>query len=168
MPQRITNPNLTIGEVVFSWTVKEYEQHVRERRWYIVMGSIAILLIAYAIISTNYLFALIVVLFGIVMYLHDMQAPMELPFTITTTGLVLGSKYYRFSEVTNFWIIYSEGGVKNLYFSLASPLRHRLRIPLGPADPIVVREYLLDYLPEDLEQEEEPLSDRLSRLLKLH
>jgi hypothetical protein len=34
-------------------------------------------------------------------------------------------------------------------------------------NPIKVREILLDYLEEDLDQENEPLSDGLGRMLKL-
>ena len=106
MPQDIIKNEVDIGDVVFEWTVKEYEQHDRERRWYILMGVIGVLLVGYALISGNYLFALIIVLFGIILFMHDMVEPMEVPVVITETGIVIGKKYYRFSELASFWMIY--------------------------------------------------------------
>ncbi len=168
MPKSLNDPNHSIGDVIFSWPIKEYEQFARDRRWYFVMGGLGIVLLAYSVLSANYLFALIVILFAIVMYLHDIQAPLDLPFAITSTGIVLGTKYYRYSELTNFWIIYNPNEVKSLYFSLGNSIKHRLQVPLLDNDPVMIRDYLLQYIPEDLEQEDEPLSDRMSRILKIH
>ena len=47
-------------------------------------------------------------------------------------------------------------------------LKHRLQVPLLDNDPRPIREYLNEFLVEDLDQEEEPLSDRLGRMFKLH
>ncbi len=168
MPKDITRVDVPLGEIVFNWEVKEYEKYVRDRRWYIVMGGIGVLLVAYALFTANYLFALIIILFAIVMYLHDMQDPIDIPFAITTTGIVLGVKHYRYSELTNFWLIYNPNEVKNLYFTLNNTIKHRLQVPLLDNDPLAIREYLLRYIPEDLDQEEEPLSDKWARILKIH
>ena len=55
MPQDITKEGVNIGKIVYQWTVKEYEEHVRDRRWYWLMGIIGGALVVYAIIATNYL-----------------------------------------------------------------------------------------------------------------
>jgi len=167
MPQDITKEGVNIGKIVYQWTVKEYEEHVRDRRWYWLMGIIGGALVIYAIIAANYLFALVIVLFAIILFMHDMVAPIEVPFVLTETGMVLGKKYYRFSELKTFWIIYNPPEIKNLYFSLDSFVKHRLQVPLLDVDPRPIRDFLNQYLQEDLEQEEEPLSDRIGRLFKL-
>jgi hypothetical protein len=97
-----------------------------------------------------------------------MQEPMDVYFAITETGINLGKKYYRCNELSNFWLIYNPPEVKNLYFGLNSVVKHRLQVPLLDFDPRPIREYLNQFLTEDLEQEEEPLSDRLARILKIH
>jgi hypothetical protein len=132
------------------------------------MGGVALLLVGYAFVSANYLFALIIVLFVIILYLHNLQEPLAVPFAITTAGIIVGKKFYRYSELKNFWIIYQPPLVKNLYFTLNQVFRHRLQVPLLDHDPRPIRDYLSQYLSEDLEQEEEPLSDRMARLFKLH
>ena len=167
MPQDIIKNEVDIGDVVFEWTVKEYEQHEHNRNWYIFMGIIGVALVAYALISGNYLFALVIVLFGIILFMHDMVEPMNVPIVITETGIVVGKKYYRFSEIKSFWIIYDPPTVKNLYLGLDSFLNHRIQIPLLDNDPRPVRDHLEQFVEEDLEKEEEPLSDRISRLFKL-
>ncbi len=156
------------GEAVFGWEVDEYEKHERSKRWYVIMALVGIGLLLYSVISGNYLFALIVVLFGIVLFLQDMQQPMQVTFVITEAGIVVGSTYYSFKEISKYWMIYNPPEVKNIYFSTNNVLKHRLQIPLLDNDPRPIRDFLNQFLVEDLEQEEEPLSDRLGRMFKLH
>jgi hypothetical protein len=168
MPRDLSRENLPVGELVFDWEVPEYEKYERTKRWYLIMGVVGVSLIVYSIVSTNYLFALVIILFCIVTYLHEAQEPLAIRFAVTTTGIILGRKYYRYSELKDFWIIYEPGEVKNLYFTLNNAVKHRLQVPLLDNDPVAIREELKKFLKEDLMQEEEPFSDRLSRILQLH
>lgn len=167
MPQDIVKQDVNIGEVVYQWTVAEYTKHNRNKRWYLIAGVVGLAMVVYAVLSSNALFALIIVLIGIILFMQDMVEPMDVPMAITNTGIVVGSKYYRWSELKNFWVIYDPPQIKNLYFGLDNLLRHRIQIPLGDNDPAAIRDYLNQYLEEDLDQEEEPLSDRLGRVWKL-
>jgi len=168
MPKDITKEDAVIGEVIYQWAVKEYNSHDRDRRWYVLTGITGVALFVYAIIAANYLFALILVLFGIILYMHDLLEPMEVNFAITSTGIILGKKYYRYNELKNFWMIYNPPEVKNLYFSTQNLAKHRLQVPLLNNDPRPIRDYLNKFVMEDLEEEEEPMSDRFGRLFKLH
>src|SRR3989344_2304059 len=168
MPVNLNKAEANIGGVVFDWEVNEYEKHDRNKRWYVITAVVGVALLLYSVISGNYLFALVVVLFGIVLFLQDMQQPMQVSFAVTETGIVVGSTYYPFKEITNYWIIYNPPEVKNIYFTTDSILKHRLQVPLLDNDPRPIRDYLNEFLVEDLDQEEEPLSDRLGRMFKLH
>jgi hypothetical protein len=168
MPKDLTRESVNTGEVVYEWVIKEYEEYDRSTRWYISMFVLGAALIGYALYTANYLFALILVLFGIVLYLHEMQSPLDVYFAITQTGIIIGKRFYRFSELTNFWVIYNPPVSKNLYFRLGGTIRNRLRIPLLNYDPRPIREVLLQFIEEDAEQEDEPISDRLARVFKIH
>jgi hypothetical protein len=169
MPKDLSREDVAIGDIVYHWTVKEYEKYPRGRSWYIGAGIIAVALLAYALFTGNNIFALIIILFTIVLYLQEMHDPLDIDFAITQTGIVLGIKYYRFSELENFWIIYApDQGVKNLYFSPTGYIKHRLQIPLLDYDPRPIRDYLNQFLIENLEEEEEPWSEKMARLLKIH
>lgn len=168
MSKDLTKENVNIGNIIYEWWVREYEQHDRSRRWYIVSGLIGLALIVFALFTANYIFAVLIVLFAIVLYLHELQEPLEVYFAITDVGIVLGRKFYRFSELSNFWIIYNPPEVKSLYFTLGNVLKHRLQVPLTEVNPVELREYLMQYLEEDLSQEDEPASDKLARVFKIH
>ena len=168
MPINLNRVQANTGATVFAWGVNEYEKHARSRRWYVIMVLVGGALLLYSLISGNYLFALIVVLFGIILFLQDIQQPIEVSFAITEAGIVVGDKYYPFKEVVHYWIIYNPPEVKNIYFSTGNLLKHRLQVPLLDNDPRPIRDFLNQFLVEDLEQEEEPLSDRLGRMFKLH
>lgn len=168
MPINLNKEKANTGKIIAGWNIQEYEKYERSKRWYWIAGIIAISLLVYSIISANYLFTLIIVLLCIILFLHDMQEPVELPFAITETGIILGTKFYSYSEFNNFWIIYNPPMVKNLYFLTNNLLKHRLQVPLLDNDPRPIRDFLNKFLKEDLEQEEEPLSDRVNRALRIH
>lgn len=168
MPQDLTKEQVNFGEIVFSWSFKEYEKHVRSTRWYWLMSIIGLAMLIFAILSQNYLFAIIIVLFSIIIFLQDKNDPIEIPFAIAETGIIIGNKYYRFSELKDFWVIYNPPEVKVLYFGLKEVFKHRLHIPLGDIDPRPIHEYISRFVTENLEEEDEPFSDKMGRLLKLH
>lgn len=168
MPKDLTKETVPLGNVMYEWWVQEYEKYSRSRRWYVVATLLGVGLVVYALFTENYLFALVIMLFAIVLYLHEMQEPLAVYFAITETGIILGRRYYRFSELAGFWVIYNPPEVKNLYFTLNSVVKHRLQIPLLDYDPRPVRDFLKQYLVEEVEKEEEPVSDRLARIFKLH
>ncbi len=168
MPKDLTKESANTGNVVFEWLIKEYEQYDRSKRWYIVALLAGVLLVIFALFSANYLFALVIILFGIVLYMHEMQPPLDVYFAVTETGIIIGKKFYKFSELGGFWMIYNPPDVKNLYFRLKNVVKFRIKIPLLNYDPRPIRDYIKQYLHEELEHEEEPLSDRLARLFKIH
>ncbi|MFH1291811.1 MAG: hypothetical protein ABIH87_01265 [bacterium] len=167
MPKNLAKEDVNTGKLIYKWQVREYEKPGSDRRWYTMMGLAGALLLIFGLFTGNYLFILVIVLFAIILFLHSMQDPMEVDFAITETGIVLGNKFYRYSELENFWIIYNPPEVKNLYFGMRSVIKHRLQIPLLDNDPRAIHDYLAQYMVEEFENEDEPFSDRLARLFKL-
>jgi hypothetical protein len=167
MPKNLNNEQINVGDIVFEWSLKEYEKHDRNRRWYIVMGILFASLLLYAILSANNMFALIIILFVIILFLQNLKEAPQVAFFITETGVILGDKYYPFSELQDFWIIYEPPMVKNLYFSTGSLIKHRISVPLLDNDPRPIRVFLSSCLEENLDEEEEPLTEKFARMFKL-
>ncbi len=163
----IIQENTILGNPLHEWTIQEYEQYERGNRWYMVMGFIGVVTLLYALISGNFLFALVIVLFGIILFLQSHQTPPQLPFVITDLGIIIGRKFHPFSDLKSFYIVYRPPEVKMLFFQSKSALEPMVRIPLLDTDPVEVRFSLLQYLPEDSEKEDEPISDQLARNLRL-
>lgn len=151
-----------------SWQVQEYEKHSRDRRWYIIAALVAFGLLAWAILTKNYFFAIIIIIAAFILITHDKQEPAVLDFSLEPTGVRLAKRFYEYREFKNFAVIYRpKDNIRNLYLIFKNPVKPKLSIFLGKTNPLEVRAYLLDYLLEDLEMDDAPFSEGLSRLLKL-
>ncbi|OGL85714.1 hypothetical protein A3B36_02445 [Candidatus Uhrbacteria bacterium RIFCSPLOWO2_01_FULL_55_36] len=149
-----------------SWSFPEYERGHRRGGWFVAASLLGMGLCALAIASGNFLFASIIIFIAAVYALQHYRHPLIVDFTIAPDGITLQGRTRPWKEIQTFWMIYEPPEVKNLYFSFKG-MRPRLKIPLHDQNPLEVREALLPYLEEDLEQENEPMSDAVGRMLKL-
>ncbi len=167
MPEALSEQT-TIGDIKHRWTIQEYDSHDRGTLWHILMITLGIIFVVYALWTGNFLFALIVVLFSIVIFLQSNQEALQVNFAITDLGIVIGRRFYAYSEFESFYVIYQPPEVKTLFLETRSTFRPSIRIPLLDEDPVQVRKDLSIFLEEDLEKEDEPLSDRAARRWKIH
>lgn len=167
MPKDLSRENVPLGTIAHQWIINEYRQYEHSRAWLFSMAVIGIALLAYALYTGNNSFAVIIVLFAVILYLHQQQRPLEMNIAITENGVVVGRKLYRYSELDSFWIVYEPGEVKNLYFMVNGLVKNRLSLPLGDMDPRPIRRYLSQFVIENTAEEDEPLSDKLTRVFKI-
>jgi hypothetical protein len=150
------------------WEIDNITKHQRSKRWYIAASIVALALIAYSIITSNYLFALIIILSGALIIFYDNEEVKKIKVELKSDGVLVGEKLYDFDSISNFYIIYKpEEDVKKLFIEFKNPLNHRLILPLEDENPIKIRAFLLQYLDEDLERKDEPLSDFFSNVFKI-
>ena len=167
MPE-VINDNLSTGDILHEWTIQMYDSHDRSNLWYILMIGLGLILVIYGVFTGNFLFSLIIILFSIIIFLQSHQEAPQIPFCITELGIVVGGKFYEYSEFDNFYIIYKPPYVKTLFLETKSLLQPVLKIPLLDNNPIEVKHSLREFLTEDMEKEEEPLADRAARNWKIH
>ena len=167
MGENLENSVSEYGKILVAWEVDEFPNHDRTRTWYIIGAIVAVTLIIYAIFTANFLFAVIILLAGLVTLLSTFQPPEKLDVAITSTGVIIGDHYHSFKEIRDFSIAYEPPAVKLLYFDFTSPWVPLVSIPLEDNDPNYVRECLLPFCLENLERSEETLTDYVKRLYKL-
>ena len=158
---------INIGTPQLEWEVDEYPAHQRSKVWYILAAVVGVALIIYAVATANFLFAVIILMVGVITLLSTFVPPDRVPVVITNTGVVVSDLYYDFQSIRDFSIAYDPPDVKNLYFEFHSPWQPLLTVPLEEIDPNQVRELLLPYCLENLQRVEENLTDVLRRLYKL-
>ena len=158
---------INIGSPQLEWEVDEYPMHQRSKLWYILAAVIGVALIVYAISTANFLFAVIILMVGVITLLSSFVPPDRVPVLITNTGVVVSDMYYDFQAIKDFSIAYDPPHVKNLYFEFHSPWQPLLTVPLEDIDPNEIRDLLLPYCLENLQRVEENLTDVLRRLYKL-
>ncbi len=162
------------------WAVPEYRKPERDRRWYILAGVVAFLCLFFCFFAishwhiiflgsgANYLFALILIVATIIMIFNESQPTIMVNVELSPEGLKLGQKFYSYDELKNFCVLYRpKESIKNLYFEFKNNMRPRLSLPLRNLDALTVRNFLVRYLDEDLERSNPPLSEQLTKLLKL-
>lgn len=162
MPQTL-RAGVQTGEILHHWTVQEYARYDRTVWWYVFMISVGLVFIVYGVLSSNFLFSLIILLAGIIFFLQSRAEPLAVDFQIAELGVRIGSRFYSYEELDGFFVIYHPPEVKTLFLETKHALRPRLRIPLMDANPVEVRHTLQAFLPEDVERTEEPMSDMISR-----
>jgi len=167
MPMQNTKENQQLSEVIFSWQCHDYIKYKKNVVWYLVSFLVIIAMVGWAIYTVNYLFAIFLVLFYLVVIMFDFKEPELVDCVITPDGLKHGPKFFFYKDIDNFFIIYQDHGIKNLYIDFKNPLKGRLTVELDGLDAIAIREFLLQFLKEDLEREAEPLSERLRRWLRI-
>lgn len=160
-------PQANIGKIAHRWSFREFNPRERSTAWWVVAGIIGAAIVTYAIVTANFLFALIVLMVAIIFVTESRRQPKRLDCLITGSGAAVGKKFWRWSELDSFWIAYRPPEITNLYLVPKNPLDPRVRIPLERMNPLTVRQHLTQYLTEDLSREDEPTSEALSRLLKL-
>lgn len=157
-----------IGKVIAEWQVPEFIKFERSRRWYIAAILIGLGLIIYSIFTLNYLFAVITLIGGLLLVMRDGTVPRLVKVIIAEDGVAVGRKFFDYDAISSFYIIYKpKEDIKNLYFEFKNPFQHRLSIPLENVNPLPIRNFLLQYLKEDLEKEGIPYSEWLGKIFKI-
>jgi hypothetical protein len=154
------------GRIFFSWKFSEFSQYKREQGWYFGGGAVVVLFLIYSIITRNFLFGLITIIAALIVLMFH-RSSNEVEFKITEDGILVNDKFYDYKVIKNFYIIYVPPEVKTLYFEPKSFFSPRIPISLEDQNPAEIREVLRQYLEEDLDREDEPVSDQTSRMLKL-
>ena len=156
------------SEALISWDIPEYDRYERTKIWYIIASIVALAILIIAFWAQNYLFAIIIVLSALIITINQWREPEKINFSIHDEGLLLGKKFIDYSELKNFSIVYKpRQDIKKLYFEFESVLKPRLSVYMDNINPLKIRDILLNYLQEDLERENEPLSESLAKLFRL-
>lgn len=154
------------GKELTAWQVTEGHIHARSVGWYAVAIVAGLALLIYAVVTRNFLFGFIVIMFGVIMATHSVHPPAHFRCALTELGIHMGGRFYPWRDIEKFWIIYQPPEVKMLYVDFGG-LRPRLPIPLEDADPNEVRTTLSSVVTEDTSHTDEPFSDWLIRVLKI-
>jgi hypothetical protein len=151
---------------VFAWEAHEYEYIEKHPKWYWVMGIILLAIVIYAIVTNSILMAITFILIGMLGYYFAERDPRLIQMEISPEGVVVDRTLYEYDDLKSFWIFYEvEAGFKVLSLHSQKTFLPHIHIPIGDANPILIREVLLNYIPEL--RQEMTFVDRMSLLIGL-
>jgi hypothetical protein len=154
------------GKSFLNWEFPDRVYYERGWKWHLFLVIITGAMLFYSILTANFMFVLVIVLFIVIIVFINRRPEMKVAVSITERGIVVGSKFYPFGDIKKFYIIYEPPAVKKLYLEFKS-FRPYLAISIEDTSPIILRELLLEYLPEDKTKDSEPPSETIERLLKI-
>lgn len=158
---------IDVGRVLLAWETWEFPVIERSTKWYVVAGSVGLGMLIYAMLTRNFVFALIIVMFAIIMLMRDLRKPARVQAALTSEGVVYNNEFYAFGDIKDFSVIYEPPAVSTLYLGFNGRFTPDVSIPLDDTDPNEVRAQLLPFIFENLDRDSESLTDTLGRVYKL-
>jgi hypothetical protein len=158
---------LDVGRVLLAWETWEFPPVERSTRWYVIAALLGLGMLVYALLTANFVFALIIVMFAVIMLMRDLKKPARVQAAITSEGIVFNNEFYPYGDIKDFSVIYEPPAVNSLYVGFNSRLTPMLSVPLEDTNPNEVRKQLLPFVFENLDRDGESLTDTLSRVYKL-
>jgi uncharacterized membrane protein len=147
------------------WRAPEFEIFQRDKKWYVLITGLLILIVIYALYTNSLVMAITFILIGVVGFMYINKEPRILDFMITDDGIVAGREIYTFDSLKSFWIFYEPDGMKEISLCTESYLTPYVHIPVHDQEPAKIRELLLSYIPE--EKQEPGLVETIERIIKL-
>jgi len=166
MQKKASVPSVRSDEPSFFWEAPEYEHFEKHPKWYWIMGGILLAIVIYALVTNAILMAITFILIGMLGYIYAEREPRIIQMEITPDGIRVDNYFYNYDDLRSFWIFYeAEEDIKVLSLLSQKTFLPHIHVPIGNANPIKIRETLLQYLSE-IKQELSVL-DRLERLIGL-
>ncbi len=134
------------------WKAPEYKHKEKSIDFLWAIGSIALVMCGFALWQGSYLFAIFIVISAFSLILFSVRPPLDIVFTIETSGLSLGKDKYEWKNIKGFHINKYEDEAKLLIEinKYLLPI-YTIPVPLEKVDDI--RENLIKVTPNiDLEE----------------
>ena len=148
-----------------SWEAPEFKELVKGPYWYMFYAGITVLLIGYGAYTNSLITIIAFSVMSLVGLTFAFRKPEKITFTLTSTGIVVADKNFPYKIIKKFWIVYYPPEIKTLNLETSAYLNSHIKIELGDQNPIEVKKFLKNYLPEDLDKEES-LPEVIARKLK--
>lgn len=162
-----TQAKKNYGYALLSFTTKESIDHERGKTWFFASGIVALLGVLYGIWSDSLSFSLLcILLIGVYTLTHKKASP-EIQVSITDLGILWGKRFFQYSQIQRFWIIWIPGEVEQLHFTVSEGFFWKeVAIPIFGQDPAQIKSLLAYHIPE-VEGKRERSMDFIARKLKL-
>ena len=139
------------------WQAPEYIHKEKTSEWYWSVVILTLTGIVSAYMFGNPLLAFLILLIGFTMALFGARRPKMISFGISDRGIRADNILYPFQTLWSFWILEKEHE-NLLLLKSRKKISTQIAIPLGDIDTEQMREFLLDYLVE--EDDEESIAQR--------
>jgi len=133
-----------------TWHAHEYEHKERSTDWFWALGIIAITGAVTAIVLSNILFAILIIVGALTLALYAARVPNVIPYEVSERGVRINNALHPYKTLESFWIEDEyEHREPRLFIKSDKLFMPAIVIPLEPNSHMEVREYLLVHLDEE-------------------
>ena len=154
---------MTDTHILLEWMAPERPPHTRGKRWYLLAGLVAALLLAYALNTQAWTFAVVIVLLAVTYGLIHGKPPIKHSVKISSQGLQWDKRLYPWSDFNNFWLLQGPGYVE-LHIDRKGP--GQLIVQTGTCVPTDIAAALAQFITPIYDRRESIL-DYIIRICKL-
>lgn len=160
-PKRVTKDSSLLA-----WKAFNFERDKLDYRLIILLSVLLIALVGYSVWQKDW-FAIGVfsVVAAVTFWYRRAVRPKETEYKITPMGIYEEERFYSFSEIHSFWLVYNQK-IQKLFLAFDKKYLPTLNINIKGIDAVLLRSLLLKKIPEQTKRSE-GLVDRLIRVLGL-
>lgn len=132
-----------------TWSASEFIAHNKGAGWFFGLGALIVLIAALVYVLTKSIFSsVMIVLIGIIFGVAARRQPKVVNYTLSSTGVGIGEKFFPYSEFKSFSVV-EEGAFR--FVSLISFKRFvpAIGIYYEPNDEEKILETISTYLPHE-------------------
>ena len=130
-----------------SWTASEFIAHDKSPMWYMVLGTVIVVLMALAYFIFHDMIAAIFIIFlGVIFGALASHKPRVLEYRIDPSGVHIGPKVYSYDQFKSFGIV-QEGAFSNITLMPLKRFSPSLTVYYPPEEEDVIVAAMADYLP---------------------
>ncbi len=158
---------MSYGQTIISWHAPEYMKYHKGFYWYLVASTIFLTIIIYGVLSKDVVLSLVFLVLAGVYFLLSRDHPVIIEHELTTLGVKAKRKFYPYSDIESFYIVYEPPHVTTLNIRIKKSIVNEIVIQLGNSPVDDVREVLFNRGIRELEGQKESISSIFSRILRL-
>lgn len=146
-----------------SWEALEFRHYPKNLAWYITMGVIVLLVVAFEVLQKDYFGAISLGVMAIFIIIFAMHKPGKIQISLSSEGLHLERSFIPYNQMKYFWIVDNEDH-KTLNIETTAYINRTILVELETQNPEEVREVMLREVPEHSSTEETFVQRLIHRL----
>ncbi len=149
---------------MLEWRAEEHNHQPKSATWYAVLaGAITVISVGFLLFG-NIIAAITIGFVGAMTYFVAQKDPAVIRYRLLTEGIAFNNMLYHYRDLDAFNIVYEPGHTKTVLLRSNRTFSPLLHMEIGEADPVAIRDVLIEFVREDQDLNE-PLVDIWARRL---
>lgn len=149
---------------LFEWFAEEHNHQPKSPVWFAVLAVLTTLLVGTFLFFYNFTGAIATAFLGGFLYFLAQKHPATVRYRIMVDGVAHNNTLYHYRDLDSFNVVYEPGETKTVIVRSKRKFTPLIHMEIGEADPVAIRDILLEFIRED-QTLEEPLVDIWARRL---